>query len=551
MQESGQTYMPAVHQEQMKKIMDLIPDDVQLWNDPTKWDGKKWPNGGFMKPNLIVIKSKESVINIIGEYFSKGSQRQRLVGYREHDYVSVMFNFDDTTEMKTSGRGKNKTTTSVRVKRKPQVVRFESTGKVLTKNGSPVPASTMTAMQELGTLWVFRQVIQNDKKFNKWQDIKNDVSGEEATWPELVKIWDEIGNVAGGPEDKWLQIFFKQNDIFMKKMSDPKIKLLEEFNRGATHAGGKPYNIPGSKKTDTFMEFISNHVKQYGISQKDNWNPADIWLIKDEQKWRNALIKHSSVEGSSSPSSIANNLQQCNAILRDAWAKHEIIGISLKAIGSGDTARWEAVNTTTEFINKRSDINFRLTFELDEIRCFLQIDKDGGVTQDSWVYIDNGEITYKFQIKANNSSDRSGSNLKYEGQQEGAGAARLGKATVDLLLNIMKEAGIPFDREKKSYPMSVEQLVKKETEYRKKLKFLASKGVKLSNDGTQTADMAYDALLYLMNREAWVANSKCQQITWLYQLLNLEGQKQQEFLADLVFLSKKEGKRYGPFGKIY
>jgi len=58
MQQYGQTYMPAVHQEQMKKIMDLIPDDVQLWNDPTKWDGKKWPNGGFMKPNLILIKSK-------------------------------------------------------------------------------------------------------------------------------------------------------------------------------------------------------------------------------------------------------------------------------------------------------------------------------------------------------------------------------------------------------------------------------------------------------------------------------------------------------------
>jgi len=548
MQQYGQTYMPAVHQEQMKKIMDLIPDDVQLWNDPAKWDGKKWPNGNFMKPKMILIKSKQSVINMIGEYFSKGSQRQRLISYREHDHVSVAFNFDDTTEMKTTGRGKNKQTSSVKVKRKPQVVRFESTGKLFTKGGAAVPASTMTAMQELGTLWVFRQVIQEDKKFRKWQDIKSD----KETWEELVKIWDDIGNVSGGPEDKWLQIFFKQNDVFMREMSDPRIKLLEEFNRGSTHAGGKPYKIPGSSgATETFMEFISNHVKQYGISQKDNWNPADIWLIKDEQKWRNALIKHSSVEGSSSPSSIAHNLQQCNAILRQAWHAHEIIGISLKAIGSGDNARWEAVNTTQEFVNQRSDINFKLTFKLDEIRCFLKIDKDGGVTQDSWVYIDNGKITYKFQIKANSSSDRSGSGLKYEGQQEGAGAARLGKATVDLLMNLMKQAKIPFDKEKKSYPMSVEQLVREETEYRKKLKFLASKRVKLSNDGTQTADLAYDALLYLMNREPWVANSKCQQITWLCQLLKLEGQKQQEFLADLVFLSKKEGERYGPFGKIY
>ena len=547
MQEYGQTYMPQKHQEQMKTIMDLIPDDVQLWNDPSKWDGKNWPNGSFMKPKMILIKSKESVINILGEYFSKGSQRQRLISYREHDHISVAFNFDETTEMKTTGRGKNKQTGSVKVKRKPQVVRFESTGKVLTKSGAAVPASTMTAMQELGTLWVFRQVIQENKKFSKWQDIKKD----DDTWNELVKIWNDIGNVPGGPEDKWLQIFFKQNDVFMEKMSDPRIKLLEEFTRGSTHAGGKPYKIPGSKSTDTFMEFISNHVRQYGISQKDNWNPADIWLIKDEKKWRDALVKHSSVEGGSSSKSMWHNLQQCNAILRDAWAKHEIIGISLKAIGSGDNARWQAVNTNIEFVNSRSDLNFKKTFKLKEIRCYLKIDADGGVTQDSWVYIDNGPTQYKFQVKANSSSDRSGSGLKYEGQEEGATAARLGKATVDLLMDLMDEAGIPFDKNKTSYPMSVDALIKKEDEYKKKLATLASKGVKFSKDGTQTADKAYDALLYLMNREPWVANSRCQQITWLSQLLKLQGEDMNKFLADLVFLSKKEGARYGPFGKIY
>ena len=546
MQTQGQQMMPQLHQEQMKNIMDLVPDGAQLWNESNKWDGVRWPNrekgakGIFGNPKQILIKSDSGTINIIGEYFSKGQQRQRLVQYRPHDFVAVQFNFGKTTAMK----GKR----SVSVDQKPQIVRFEATGKTMTASGSVVPASTMTAMQELGTLWVFRQVIQENKTFRKWQDIKNDSD----TYDELKKIWKEIGKVESGPEDRWLEIFFKQNKAFMGAMKDPRIKLLEEFNRGATHAGGVEYKIPGSSgASETFMEFISKHVKQYGISQKDNWNPADIWLIKNEKKWRDALIQHSSVEGKGSPSSIALNLQQCNAILRDAWAKHEIIGISLKAIGSGDTARWQAVNTNIEFVNARSDLNFRLTFKLKEIRCYLKIDKDGGVTQDSWVYIDNGPTQYKFQVKANSSSDRSGSGLKYEGQEEGATAARLGKATVDLLMDLMDEAGIPFDKNKTSYPMSVDELIKKEDEYRKKLATLASKGVKLSNDGTQTADKAYDALLYLMNREPWVANSRCQQITWLCQLLKLQGPKQQEFLADLVFLSKKEGKRYGPFGKIY
>lgn len=549
MEESGKQRAGSfvgTHYDQMKKILDLVPEGSKLWNDPQKWDGINWPNrdpkkdGTLGNPKQILIKSDSGTINIIGEYFSKGKQRQRLVQYKAHDFVAVQFNFGKTTVMK--GRR------SVSVDQKPQVVRFEATGKTVSANGSAVPASTMTAMQELGTLWVFRQVIQENKNFRKWQDIKNDSD----TYDELKNIWKKIGKVESGPEDKWLEIFFKQNKAFMAAMKDPRIKLLDEFNRGATHAGGVAYKIPGSSgASETFMEFISKHVRQYGISQKDNWNPADIWLIKNEQKWRDVLTMQSSVEGKGSPSSIAHNLQQCNAILRSAWAAHEIIGISLKAIGSGDEARWQAVNTNMEFVNARSDLNFKLKFKLKEIRCYLKIDKDGGVTQDSWVYIDNGPTQYKFQVKANSSSDRSGSGLKYEGQEEGATAARLGKATVDLLMDLMDEAGIPFDKNKTMYPMSVDELIKKEDEYRKKLATLASKGVKLSKEGTQTAEKAYDALLYLMNREPWVANSRCQQITWLSQLLKLQGDNMNKFLADLVFLSKKEGERYGPFGKIY
>ena len=34
-------------------------------------------------------------------------------------------------------------------------------------------------------------------------------------------------------------------------------------------------------RTDSFMEYKAILInKNYGISKKDNWNPADIWLIK-------------------------------------------------------------------------------------------------------------------------------------------------------------------------------------------------------------------------------------------------------------------------------
>jgi len=555
MGEAGQGMMSLKeHREQMKTIMDLIPDDVQLWVDLSKWNGERWPNLDPNKrdknnhiqwnPKLITIKTKENVINIIGDYFSKGSQRARKISYKMHDHVSVAFNFPDGKAMVMQGRGKNRKLVSTAVARKPQVVRFESTGKVLTKGGTPVPASTMTAMQELGTLWVFRQVIQKNKNFKKWQDIKEDSD----TWNELVHIWDYIGGVPGGPADKWLEIFFKQNKVFMAEMSDPKIKLLEEFNRGSTHAK-KSYTLPGqNSSSETFMEFISNHVKQYGISQKDNWNPADIWLIKNEKHWRDALIQHSSIEGNRSPSSMSQNLQKCNEILRQAWAAHEIIGISLKAIGSGDNARWEAVNTTQEFINKRSELNFLLEHKLDGIKCNLDINE--GITQDSVVTIKTTKSTYTFQVKANSSSDRSGSGLKYEGTQKGASAARLGKATVELVIDLMKSYKLSFDKDKTKYPITPEQLEKEQTKYQKLLKDI-ERYVSFSEKGNINAERAYDGLMYLMKREPWVANSKCQQISWLSEVLKLKGDDINKFLADLVFLSKKEGKRYGPFGKIY
>jgi len=30
-----------------------------------------------------------------------------------------------------------------------------------------------------------------------------------------------------------------------------------------------------------FMDFITQRIKTFGFSQKDAWNPADVWLIKN------------------------------------------------------------------------------------------------------------------------------------------------------------------------------------------------------------------------------------------------------------------------------
>ena len=116
----------------------------------------------------------------------------------------------------------------------------------------------------------------------------------------------------------------------------------------------------------------------------------------------------------------------------------------------------------------------------------------------------------------------------------------------------MDDYNLSFSSSKTDYPFSIEELMSKETEYLKRLKILKKNKVNLARtDTTFTADAAYDNLLYLMGTEAHVANSKCQQIMWLSEVLKLSADDRRLFLADLVFLSKKEGERYGPFGKIY
>ena len=49
----------------------------------------------------------------------------------------------------------------------------------------------------------------------------------------------------------------------------------------------------------------------------------------------------------------------------------------------------------------------------------------------------------------------------------------------------------------------------------------------------------------------WVANSKCMQVVWLYNLLSLSTKNRNKMLTDMIYLAEKSGRRYGPYGKLY
>lgn len=436
----------------------------------------------------------------------------------------------------------------LRIQGKIQKIRFARTDKLNVSggSGSKPSAAAMTAMSELGTVWIMHQSIAANKNWKDYLEIKED----KDTWEELVKIWTLIGRDMQGPDDEWLETFWESNQAFVRKVSNPS---FTEFTRGSQHANSTNYVLPGMS-TDSFMDWISDFVKDnYGISKKDTWNPADIWLIKNEKKWRDEITANCTWEGQKSSPSATVNLLQLNEILRKAYNQKEIIGVSLKKKTSGKKMVYQAVNTNERFFaDRESNKTFREHYAYSKSQCYLDVDQNKGEfsTQDTVIFCNRDR--YSFQVKANTSNDRSGSGLKYEGSDRVYTGARLGKAKVDDVINLMRDPyNLTMDSNKNSYPFTPSDFNKERDSYKRKIEILQRSGTSLAKNGTITADQALDNIEYIFSTQPWVANSKCQQITWLSMIMGLPPTDRDNFMADLVFMSKKEGRQYGPFGKIF
>mgnify|MGYP005995871861 CR=1 FL=1 len=436
------------------------------------------------------------------------------------------------------------------------------------KTSANLPAAVMTRMQELGSAWVFKRAIQDNITFNS----ANDIVSDKVTYKELVKIWKTVGNVDWDDDvdGEWVVNFYKQQKVLLKKIGKPS---FTEFCRDGGAPGGD-YILPGSTKGETFMEWVSNLVKEeFEISQKDNWNPADIWLIQNEKKWRKVITE--SFNQKKDPSaSIESELAKFNSIFRALFRTKQIVGISLKKVGSGP-AQFKEVNVSGKFFK-----NLKATvMTLEKAKCILgtkRIDpakakKDiergkrrgapGAATllQDTVLTIEDPglvtgkKIEYTVQIKANDSTKFS--NLKWEPTIVGRGAARLGKATVELVLDLMKVYGILkyYEPDNKKYPRNKTDFAKVENDYRMMLdEIISDRFVDVgSGVDTNTAIVNIKEAFDVYRGQPWVAVSKLQQIQFLYALLTLPDKKKNEFCTSLIFTAEKAGKRYGPYGKIY
>ncbi len=392
-----------------------------------------------------------------------------------------------------------------------------------------------TRMQELGSAWILERVV-NDKKvtYKKVQDIVDD----KVTYDKLVEIFR--GDV---PED-WLFTYFAQQ------------KRL--FN---VYKGNSPYST--FNRDGGFMDYISGIVTQkFGFSKKDAWNPADIWIIKgSQQKLEKEIDKLT--EGKN------QTIYELNDYLIGKYLRKEVMGLSLKKV-SGKVAKYEVVNLQKDramYIDTTDpEMNYPVNPSCFQSNFEIKSGKKN-FTQDVRLVIKtNGKKkkTYDFQIKANSSESDYGSNLKFEATLKGAGGARLGKAPVDKIVELLHGMGQKsFENDYNKYPPTAEDFVNDNNKGEKYFKQVITKllqgqnGKKMKSDMSNVNDIIENIKKSYRSPEDRTTNTRCKLmgLDFFYSMMELGPDKMREFGTDMVYISQKKSTKkndkFGPFGKVY
>ena len=404
-------------------------------------------------------------------------------------------------------------------------------------NNISISEAEFTGMQERATAFILKRAFKDNKRFGNVEDIIKD----KATKTGLEEIFRMGGKQifkfslpvqSKSPEDTWLTTFYLQQQRLLKEFSSSNFTV---FNRD----GG-------------FMKFITDLIRdKFGISRKDSWNPADIFLIKQQNVFRDRIKKE--LAGPSGTQTI----KELNAIMRSMFKKREIVGISLKKI-SNKVAQYEEINVDNEFYKRLEQKSGDFSLKLGKVILKLDLDKDKFKTKDSNIFLYDGtnkEIA-KYQLKGNTTSRLS--NLVFEPVEKAAGSARLGKAPLQLVAKLAafydKSIYNATTKDNANYPKDKMQFTKRQKEYEKmydrlsKNSLVKEMGVKSKTEFLNNFQKAF------VGPEPYIANIKLMQMYFIDKVLQLSKDKRDEFLTDLLFVSQKKGDKvfdFGPFGKLY
>ena len=359
------------------------------------------------------------------------------------------------------------------------------------------PDAKTTQKQELASLFAIQKSIENNGYTNQGKFMK-------LYRDDLKKIYPDMN-------EEWENTFFQQQLVTYKEV-------------GRTRYGH--YSRDGG-----FMDYITDICKnKYGISKKDTWNPADIWLVSDLDKVKNTL-KTKVLDD-------VTSLEEFNAILRDMFHERKIVGISLKKM-SGKTARWELVNLENMDLFDDEEYNFKL----DSVDIDLNLKPNGEFkNSDSKIVISGKKGNIKFQIRQNSVGFN---NLKVEGTDLGATSARLGKVPLEMAEKAFDREKLNWNNSNKNFPQTYADFLKDYDHFLYKFKKIKKYTGITENNFKKNFMSAYNT-----SRPDF-AHSKLMQMHLICEIVSLKGEKLDDLVTTMAFLAQKKGKTFGPFGKLY
>jgi len=517
---------------EMRAIFDVAESKYWFYTDT--WDKKSF--GTVEGKKQIVLKcSYEGVMNIIA-----AKSRSKWIS-------SSVKRAKKTNEPRIQETGKPHIYLMIGA----QTIKFEGTKDKGGGGGQKGPSpSTMTKMQELASAWVFYQALNKKKTWAKWPNLKND--------PDVKKVVGDIWNHYAKTrevDDVWYMNFHAQQSGLLTKLGGTSCCQFDQY----THSN--EYRLPGMSG-DSFMDWISSKVGKMGVTGKDNWNPADIWLIQKKEE-ANARLQIDTILNNSDD--VDMKRAKVNEYMRGLFKDKVIFGVSLKKT-TEKTAKVQYFNHDVAFFTKSwkgegSNVGTDdaiMKYEGAVCKCGKKEDSGKWTmeTQDMIWSVKDGGDRYKFQIKGNNSTNFSG--LKYEPTAEGHGEARLGKATVELVIENLRKHGVAgkFSKEKISYPYTADEFIANKGAltggWMGMLECLFTNGVVMG--AAKNAGEAYDNILAVFDQDNGSphhANAKLQEIKWLCAFFAIPSKSRNKFATDMVWLAMKAGRAYGPYAKVY
>ena len=355
-----------------------------------------------------------------------------------------------------------------------------------------------------------RATRKGDAKSTRYQELcslkicENVYKSKETKLSDLVSIYPDL------PEAKdWQESFMAQEKVFKKIKQKYNFKP-QVFNRD----GG-------------FMEFITKLVKKFGISQKDSWNPADIWIysLNIEKEFKDIA-----------------SIFELNSKLLELFHSGKLCGISLKK--TGKVAKLEEVNVKNKDKIDNLFIGGKLLLDL----------KPGGkeFTNDELSFdLTHPEGIINAQVRMYPKSPRSNVQISYKLK---GGKAEFGKVSSKFRNAIYEDLTKTKFPTGKSVPHNLEEYKRVKNKLKPKINKIISKGIIETNIKTFDDFDKNITSIYNNNNEKYnqiELVTKFQGIEIAYEMSKLKDNELTELVTKWSYISQKKGDMFGCFLKIY